>query len=210
MQSKRIQKLIDLFSQFPTVGPRTASRFVFYLLKQPKEKAQEIIDSILDVKNKVKYCQFCFNPFEPETDEVLCPICKNQNREKSQLCIVEKETDLNTIENTKKYKGLYFILGGTVAVLKENSKEEVRINELAQRMKNPASFGITADFKEVIVATNPTSEGRTTALLVERMIKETLPTNPPKITHLGLGLPIGGELEYADEETLENAFTSRR
>ena len=211
-----IQKLIDLFSKFPTVGPRTASRFVFYLIQLPKEKVEELIASIQNLKNKIKFCSFCFNPFESDTEEALCShtalceICKNTNRDRSTLCVVEKETDLISIEKTKKYHGLYFILGGTVATLKKSDIEKLRTKELAERLRSPQGFGIITIFKEIIIATNPTPEGKATAILVERTIKETLKDNLPKITHLGLGLPVGGELEYADEETLENAFEGRK
>lgn len=215
MFPKSIQKLIDLFAKFPTVGPRTASRFVFYLIQLPKEKVEEIIASINDLKVKIKYCSFCFNPFESSTgsdqaEETLCEICKNTSRDRSTLCIVEKENDLITIEKTKKHKGLYFILGGNVATLKKSDLEKIRIKELEERLRSPQSFGIITIFKEIIIAINPTPEGRATTMLVERIIKETMKENLPKVTHLGLGLPVGGELEYADEETLENAFEGRK
>ena len=215
--SNSIQKLIDLFSKFPTVGPRTASRFVFYLIQLPKEKIEELIASIQDLKNKIKFCSFCFNPFESSTNpstgsgqETLCEICENTNRDRNLLCIVEKETDLISIEKTKKYHGLYFILGGTVATLKKSDIEKLRTKELAERLRSPQGFGIITIFKEIIIATNPTPEGKATAILIERTIKEALKDNLPKITHLGLGLPVGGELEYADEETLESAFEGRK
>lgn len=209
MFSKSIQKLIDLFSNFPTVGPRTASRFVFYLIKQPKEKIEELIASIQELKSKIKYCSFCFNPFENGGDDNLCEICKNTSRDRSLLCIVEKETDLDTIEKTKKYKGLYFILGGNIATLKKSDIESLRFKELEERLRAPQSFGVITIFKEIIIAINPTPEGKITASLTEKRIKETLKDNLPKITHLGLGLPVGAELEYADDETLENAFKRR-
>ena len=215
-----IQKLIELFAKFPTVGPKTARRFVFYLIKQPKEKIDELITSIQDIKNKIIYCSFCFNPFDPSTlrqdsgqvssgqDNRLCEICKSTNRDKSLLCIIEKETDLETIEKTKKYNGLYYILGGAIETLKKDEINGLRLKELKEHLKNPQNFGIVTEFKEIIIATNPTPEGRATALFVEKIIKEDSKATT-KITHLGLGLPVGGELEYADEETLENAFNNR-
>jgi recombination protein RecR len=210
MFSPSIQKLVDLFSKFPTVGPRTASRFVFYLIKLPKEKIEELTSAIQDLNKKIKFCSFCFNPFEgQDSKNALCEICRNHDRDRSLLCIVEKETDLISIEKTKKYKGLYFILGDTIATLKKSDIEKIRTNELQERLKNPQVFGIITIFKEIIIATNPTPEGKATAVLVKRTIKETTKSNPIKITHLGLGLPVGGELEYADEETLENAFNNR-
>ncbi len=211
MFSQSIKKLIDLFSKFPTVGPRTASRFVFYLIQLPKEKVDELITSIQNIKNKIKFCSFCFNPFETNgAEKTLCEVCENINRDRNLLCIVEKENDLISIEKTKKYRGLYFILGGTVATLKESDIEKLRIKELEERLRSPQGFGIITIFKEIIIAINPTPEGKATAILIGRTIKETLKDNLPKITHLGLGLPVGGELEYADEETLENAFEGRK
>jgi len=198
-----IKKLQELFAKFPTIGSRTANRFVFYLLKLPKEKIDELTNAITELKNKIKLCSFCFNPHELETD--LCYICNDTLRNKNLLCIVEKEADLLSIEETKKYKGLYFILGGAINTKKTNL-ENLRINELKERLiKFPK-------FAEVIIATNSTPEGNITSLLVEQNLKklqvETKQTF--KITHLGRGLPVGGELEYADEETLESAFEGRK
>ena len=186
--SPSIQKLIHLFSKFPTVGPRTAARFVFYLMKLPKTEIEDLIASISSLREKVKLCSFCFNPFEGEGD--LCPICSNPTRDKTLLCIVEKETDLIPLEKTKKYKGRYFILGGTV---------KLRADDLLAKIKN-------SEIKEIIIATNPTTEGEAATLYLERLLK---PLNK-KITRLGRGLPVGGELEYADEETLGSAFDGRK
>ncbi|MDI6591808.1 MAG: recombination mediator RecR [Patescibacteria group bacterium] len=200
-----IQKLIDLFSKFPTVGPRTATRLVFYLLRSSKGEIEELIKSISALKQEIKICPFCFNFFEGEGE--LCQICADPSRDKTLLCIVEKESDLISIEKTKKYNGLYFILGGTVSTLKKEDIKKIRTEELLERIKNPEKFGISqADFKELIIATNPTTEGEATALYLERILK---PLNK-KITRLGRGLPVGGELEYADEETLSSALESRK
>lgn len=207
MYSPSIQKLIELFSKFPTVGPRTAARFVFYLLKLSKEEIEELIKSISILREKVKSCSFCFNFFEPSSTEAtegkgkgdLCEICQNPSRDKTLLCIIEKEPDLTVIENTKKYKGLYFILGGTVSKLKKEEIKKLRTEKLLERVKNP-------EVKEIIIAINPTAEGEATTLYLERLLK---PLNK-KITRLGRGLPVGAELEYADEETLSSALESRR
>jgi recombination protein RecR len=198
MFSPSIQKLIDIFSKFPTVGPRTAARFVFYLLKSSKEEIENLISSINELKNNVKICKLCFNPFQGDGE--LCEICQKPSRDKTLLCIIEKETDLISIEKTKKYNGLYFILGGTVSTLKKVDIEKLRIKELEARVKNHP------EIKEIILATNSTTEGQATALYLERLLK---PLNK-KITRLGRGLPVGGELEYADEETLSSALESRR
>jgi recombination protein RecR len=190
MQS--IQKLINIFSKFPTVGPRTAARFVFYLIKLSPVELDELSAGLDDLKN-IKLCSSCFNPSEQNT----CPICQDKGRDQSLLCVVEKETDLDSIEKTKKYHGLYFILGGTINLKK--TKEAIRINELKQKIKN-------CSFKEIIIAINPTAEGESTTLFLERELKEF----NIKLTKLGRGLPIGGELEYADDETLSSAFDGRK
>jgi recombination protein RecR len=194
-----IENLKNIFRNFPTVGPRTAGRFVYYLAKLPKEKIDELIIAITDLKNKVKLCQQCFNPFESEL--ALCPICQNPGRDKKLLCIVEKEADLLAIENTKKYNGLYFILGGTVTTMKTEENSHLRIDPLKNLLKNNG-------FTEIIIAINATPEGKATMNLVEKTIKEINPSY--KITHLARGIPVGGELEYADEETLESAIDGRK
>lgn len=198
-----IQKLIDIFSKFPTIGPRTAGRFVFYMIKLDQEEFNQFIETLKDLKKYIKNCSFCFNPFEETEEEKLCSICRDNSRNKNLLCIVEKEQDLISIEKTKKYKGLYFILGGTVNSLKEEDIKKLRINELEQRLKD------NSNFKEIIIATNPTTEGESTAFFIERKLKSIL-SPAVKLTRLAKGLPKGGELEYADEETLENAFEGRK
>ena len=198
MYSPSIQKLIKLFAKFPTVGPRTAARFVFYLLKLSPKETSELLEAVSELKTKVRLCSFCFKPFESETN--LCEICSAANRDKTLLCVVEKETDLETLEKTKKYKGLYFILGGTVSRLRKKDVEQLRLKELKERSQKA---------KEIIIAINPTTEGEATALYLERWLKKNLPSGR-KITKLGRGLPVGSELEYADEETLSSALESRR
>jgi len=199
-----IDKLITIFKKFPTVGQRTAGRFVYYLIKQPKENINELVTAILELRKNVKICQLCFNPFEINSAEInICPICQNPARNKNLLCIVEKETDLISIENTKKYNGLYFILGGNLLMMKKDSIDNLRIEELKKRVEN-------GNFSEIIVALNPTPEGISTSVLVEKSIKEAIPSPTFKITHLARGIPVGGELEYADEETLESAFEDRK
>jgi len=198
-----IQKLIELFSKFPTVGPRTASRFVFYLIKMSKNEFDDFTSSIKALKESVKICPLCFNPFEADEESTLCPICSNPMRDKSLLCLVEKETDLLSIEKAKKYNGFYFILGDALSIFRKESEKKIRMTELEERIKK-------SDFKEIIVATNPTTEGEATALYVERKLKALGLPQMPKITRLGRGLPTGGELEYADEETLKSAFEGRK
>jgi len=204
-----INKLINIFRNFPTVGPRTASRFVYYLLKLPKQDVDELIFAIHELKNKVKLCVSCFNPFEPfDTAQgrpagELCPICSDNSRNKNLLCVVEKESDLLSLENTKKFIGLYFILGGAVATMRKEDVSQLRLEELKNRVKENS-------FSEIIIALNPTPEGKATSVLIESAIKETAKPPAPKITHLAKGIPVGGELEYADEETLESALEGRK
>jgi len=211
MYPKTIQKLIDLFSKFPTVGPKTSARFVFYLMGLKKEKVEELLNSISDLKKIVKVCSFCFNPFEPSTGSgqggEICQICSNPTRDKTLLLLVANETDLVAIEKIKKYNGLYFILGGTVSALKKTDLEKLRIKELEERIKNHL------EIKEIILAFNSTTEGEATALYLQRILKPWTSSElaePKKITRLGRGLPVGGELEYADEETLSSALEGRK
>jgi len=198
MYSPTIQKLIDLFSKFPTVGRRTASRFVFYLMKLSKDEVQDLMIAISKLRESVKICQSCFNSYEGEGE--LCQICQNPSRDKSLLCIVANETDLTAIEKTKKYNGLYFILGGTVSALRKTDLEKLRIKELENTIKN------RPEIQEIILAQNSTTEGESTVLYLDRFLKAF----NKKITRLGRGLPVGGELEYADEETLSSALEGRR
>lgn len=190
--------MIEIFGKFPTVGQRTAARFVFYLIKLDKARTQELINAIVDLKKNVKTCPRCFNVFESAKE--ICEICADQGRDKSLLCVVASETDLASIEKIKKFKGLYFILGGTISGFKKEDLERLRIKQLENRIKSDPGI------KEVIMAINPTSDGQTTILYLTEILK---PFNK-KITRLGLGLPLGGELEYADEETLSSAFESRK
>ncbi len=202
--------------KFPTVGQRTAGRFVYYLLKLPKERIDEITSAIQELKSNIKLCPSCFNPYEPYgsmTSVSFCAICSDPRRDKTLLCIVEKETDLLSIENTKKYNGLYFILGGTIAIMKKEDVNNLRIEELKAKIKNLTQSG--SNFSEIIIALNPTPEGKATSVLVEQTIKEAFsaeggPASGWKITHLAKGIPVGGELEYADEETLESALEGRK
>jgi recombination protein RecR len=198
MYTQSIQKLIDIFSRFPTVGKRTAARFVFYLIKLDKPKTRELIDAIVEIKKNVKICPICFNVFESPKN--MCGICADLKRDLKILCVVASETDLSAIEATKKYAGRYFILGGTVSGLKEQDLKHLRISELEARLRRDR------DIKEIILAINPTSDGQTTVIYLNQILKPL----GKKITKLGLGLPVGGELEYADEETLASALEGRK
>lgn len=198
MYPKTIQKLITLFAKFPTIGPRTAARFVFYLLQLSESEIENIISSISELKKTIKTCKSCFNSFEPpriileKADIEFCEICQDVKRDKSLLCVVEKESDLISLEKTKKYKGLYFIFG--------ELPEKTRAEALFKKIKN------LKELKEIIIAFNSTHQGQKNILYLERLLK----LSNKKISRLGRGLPIGAELEYADEETLSSALESRR
>ena len=205
MYPESIQKLIEAFLKFPTIGKRTASRFGFYVLRAPQTDIDELIASIQEVRSQIHLCNFCFNPYEG--NDTLCPICTDPTRDRSIICIIEKESDLEALERTKQYKGLYFILGGNIGTLKkEEVSNGIRTKELLERLKDPQKFDHDTIFKEIILGTNLTTEGESTALYVERACKSLgIP-----ITRLARGLPTGGELEYADEETLKSAFEGRK
>ena len=201
MYPKSIQKLVEVFSRFPTVGPRTASRFVFYLLKAPDIEIDDFVQTIQNLRKEIRQCTFCFNYFEIAEDaqgKGLCAICADQSRDRSLLCVVEKESDLETLEKTKQYKGRYFILGGVHDILKKDGLQNIKAQELKEL--------VTGEVQEVILALNPTTEGEAAVLYLERTLKPLA----KKITRLGRGLPVGGELEYADEETLRSALEGRK
>ncbi|MDD2913520.1 MAG: recombination mediator RecR [Candidatus Paceibacterota bacterium] len=196
-----IQKLIEAFSKFPGTGTRVAGRFARYIIKMENREFDVFLENLSEARKKVKICSFCFDMFEGEKEDSFCPICLDKTRSKDVLCIVEKESDLEAIEKIKKYKGLYFILGGTVS-LSFKKENKLRIEELKSRIEKLKSL------KEIIIATNFTAEGEATGLYIERIIKELSPSL--KITRLSRGMPIGGELEYADSETIEGALLGRK
>lgn len=196
-----IKKVIKIFSQFPTVGERTATRFALFLISLSQKEIEEITSSLLSLTKEIKRCEFCFNPFAiKKENQKLCEICQDKKRDKEKtICIVEKESDLWQIENAKKYQGRYFILGGKIDFLKENPLGKIRTEELKKRIEeyNP---------KEVILALNPTAEGNLTMDYIKKILK---PYNI-KITQLAKGIPFGGEIEYIDEATLSSAFEGRK
>ncbi len=203
MVPKQIKKVVDIFSQFPTIGERTATRFALYLLSLPKEKVEKICQEILNLKKEIKLCSFCFNPFSPRNKETLCPICLDKKREEI-ICVVGKETDLWQMEKMKKYNGRYFILGGELEFLKENPLGKMRVEELKKRAEEFKP-------KEIILALNPTAGGNLTMDYISKILKPltTEKGRSIKITRLGRGLPTGGEIEYTDEETIEKALENR-
>ncbi len=205
MYSKEIENLIKIFSWLPGVGPKTAARFVFYLFELNEKQREELIQGI-DQLGSLTRCRFCFKLFTPQKNgSGLCEICSDRSRHKGKLCVVAKETDLESVEKSNLYKGLYFVLGGTVSSLREEDIEKLRVKELIEHIKNPAKFGVESEFKEIILALNPTLEGDSTIVYLKRKLKGM----GPEISTLGRGLPTGGELEYADDKTLSSAFRTR-
>ena len=200
MYPPSIQNLIEKFARFPTIGQRVASRFAFYLLKASDQEVEELISAMRGAREKIQLCSLCFRLAE-QLQDGNCDICVNPQRVQTTLCIVEKESDLAAIEKAKLYKGLYFILGGTVGTLKKEEINGVRLQELQSRITSSPT-----PLQEIIIATNPTLEGESTALYIERIAEPT----QIKTTRLARGLPVGGELEYADDETLKSALEGRK
>ncbi|EKD58912.1 MAG: recombination protein RecR [uncultured bacterium] len=192
MYPKAFQKLIKNLSSLPSVGPKMAERLVLFLFKQDIEKIRDFAENLLEIKN-MRICHRCFNIAEGE----LCEYCKDDKRDKHSICVVEEPLDIISLERTKAYQGLYHVLGGVIQV--GDSGVELKIPELISRIEKE---GIT----EVILATNPTTEGDATSLYLKRKLQ---PLNI-KITRLGRGLSTGADLEYADELTLSEALTNRK
>ncbi|MFH1822616.1 MAG: recombination mediator RecR [Patescibacteria group bacterium] len=189
-----IQNLINFFEKLPSVGPKTAERYVFYLLKMDPEALQKFAQTIAELKEKTTVCKTCLAITESDP----CYICADQKRNQSQLCIVSNTQDMLTIESTKQYNGLYYILGGLINTITGIEPKNLNIRSLEERIKN-------SKLTEIILALNPTVEGETTALFLTKMLK---PYNI-KISRLAKGLPMGSDLEYADEVTLTNALKYR-
>lgn len=202
---KPIKTFIGEFSNLPGLGPRTAARLAFWLLKKSPEEIQRIANALLDLKTSVHICTQCFNATENARlpagqGQGLCAICRDPQRNQKQVLVVEKETDLASLEKAKVYRGVYHVLGGTISPLDPASAQEIRFPELVERVKN------LGEGVEVILATNPTTEGDFTAMQIERALKPL----GTKITRLGRGLPTGSDIEFADEATLRSALEGRR
>ena len=198
-----IQKLIDIFTKFPGIGPRQASRFVFYL--QKNGLADEFISALRELKN-IGFCRQCYRTTEEKIE--LCSFCKDPKRDSSAIAVIEKESDMQNMEKTGAYSGLYHILGGLISPLDSDSPKKLHLKELFGRVKNL----LEKDGKcEVILATGTTTEGDMTALYIDRVLAPLKDQfKDLKISRLGRGLSLGSELEYADEVTLKNALTNRK
>ena len=210
--SEAVEVLVEQFTKLPTVGRKTAHRLVAYILKMPREEVVSFAKALVAVKDKVKNCRICYNV----TDGELCPICESHKRDKSQICVVEEPNDVIAIERTNEYGGVYHVLGGVISPLDGIGPEDLRVRELVVRLQDvsveigeagePSSDADEeASVREIILAMNPNVEGDTTAYYLSQLLK---PYNV-KITRIARGLPIGGDLEYADEATLSRAIEGR-
>lgn len=194
MFPKSFQKLINHFSSLPSVGPKMAERLVLHLWKYDQEKLDDFSETLKELKSRISFCAECFNISE----NGLCSICQDKKRDRSLICVVEEPLDVIAIEKTRQMRGLYHVLGGTINAPADKNND-LKIKELITRLKKNA-------VKEVIIATNPTTEGEATALYLARLIR---PLNI-KITRLARGLPTGGDIEYADEATLTGSLEGRK
>ena len=195
MYEGAIQDLIDALGRLPGIGPKSAQRIAFHILQADAEVATALLDSIRTVKERVKFCVECGNVSE----EDQCRICRDPRRDNTLICVVEESKDVIAIERTREFRGKYHVLGGAISPIDGIGPEQLRIRELMARLADP---GIV----EVILATDPKLEGEATATYLARMIKPL----EIKVSRLASGLPVGGDLEYADEVTLGRAFEGRR
>lgn len=190
-----IQKLLDELERMPGVGPKSAQRIAYWLLNLPRESALRLADAIVEVKDTVHFCSRCFNYAEDE----LCEVCGDAGRDTNAICVVSEPRDVSAIERTGAFKGLYHVLGGALAPMDGIGPDDLHIAELMARLASE-------DVTEVLIATNPNVEGETTAAYLARLIKPL----GVSVTRLASGLPVGGDLEFADEVTLGRAIEARR
>lgn len=192
---KAIRNLIEEFSKLPGIGPRTAARFAFNLLRRDEEELELLSNAIKNLKKETKVCSQCFNIAEKD----LCEFCANPKRDKSVICIVEEAVNIPAIEKTRQYAGLYHVLGGVIRPSEGIGPEQLKIKELVLRIENNG-------IKEIIIATNPNTEGETTALYLSKLISKY----KIRVTELARGLSTGSDLEYADELTISSALSGRK
>ena len=193
--AKPVARLIDEFAKLPGIGPKTAQRLTFFLLRSSKEEANNLAEAILAMKEKIGFCSVCFNISENAT----CPVCSDQARDQSVICVVEEPLDVLALERTREYRGTYHVLHGAISPIDGVGPDKLRIAELLERVRK----GLVT---EVIIATNPNAEGDVTAAYLAKVLAPT----GIKVTRLARGLPAGGDLEYADELTLARALEGRR
>ncbi len=189
-----LENLIDEFRKLPGIGSKTAQRLAYYVLNLPDEKAFKFSEAIVEAKNKITYCKICQN----FSDSEVCSVCANNLRDKTVICVVENPKDVVQMEKTNEFKGLYHVLHGAISPMDNIGPEDIRIKELVMRVTG-------GEVKEVIMATNPNLEGETTAMYISKLLKPF----GIKTTRIAHGVPVGGELEYADEVTLAKAILGR-
>ncbi len=192
---RSVQRLIDEFARLPGIGPKSASRLTFYLLRGTDNQALDLAVALQELKERTRLCSVCFNI----TEDDPCPICSDGARDAGLLCVVEEPLDVLAIERARAYNGRYHVLHGAISPVEGIGPEELRVAELAQRVD-------AGEFREIILATNPTLEGESTALYLQRRLAD----QKVRITRLARGLPVGGDLEYTDEITLGRAFEGRQ
>ena len=190
-----VQQLIDEFARLPGIGPKSASRLTFYLLRAANDQALELAEALQDMKQRTQFCSVCFNI----TEDDPCLICKDEMRDERLLCVVEEPLDVLAIERSRAFNGRYHVLHGAISPVEGIGPEDLKVNELIQRVQQGA-------FAEVILATNPTLEGESTALYLQRRLADM----GARMTRLARGLPVGGDLEYTDEITLGRALEGRQ
>jgi recombination protein RecR len=195
-----VARLIESFARLPGIGPKTAQRLTYHLLRAPDAEARALAAALVDVRDKVVFCERCFNI----SDEALCAICRDPGRDERRLCIVEEPLDVLALERTAEFKGLYHVLHGAISPIDGIGPERLRIRELLARADAASRDG--TPFDEVILATNPTLEGEATAMYLAERLESVVGS----VTRIARGLPVGGDLEYADEVTLIRALQGRR
>ena len=195
MSTGIVENLINEIMKLPGIGRKTAQRLTFFIMGMPKEDAISIAKAIVELKEKARFCKVCFNI----TDEEICSICNDPLRDKNSICVVEEPSNLIVIEKTKAFKGLYHVLLGALSPIDGTTPEKLKIHELVQRVKNDS-------VQEVLIATNPNTKGETTAYYIAQLLKPL----DIKITRIAYGLPIGGDIEFADEVTLSKAIEGRK
>ena len=190
-----LEKLVEQFQKIPSIGRKTAQRMAFHVLDLPENEAKEFADAIMEAHTKIHHCSLCHNLTENE----LCPICESVTRDHSLLCVVEDPRDIPAIERTREFSGVYHVLHGTISPMNGVGPDQLTIKSLVERVSK-------GDIKEVIMATNPTLEGDTTAMYIGKLLKPF----EVKVTRLAYGIPVGADIEYADDVTLLRALEGRR
>ena len=191
--SSQISKLIEEFSRLPGIGPKSAARLAFHVINMPKEQVEQLANTMIDAKNNVRYCKECYTL----TDQEICPICASSERDHKVIMVVENTRDLAAYEKTGKYNGVYHVLHGAISPMLGVGPGDIKLKELMERLQK--------DVDEVIIATNSSLEGETTAMYISKLIKPT----GIKVTRIASGVPVGGDLEYIDEVTLLRALEGR-